>query len=131
MIFSIKIISSQNFYETDKEAHEDLLLGRIWGYMIIPSYFTPYLFLRSIKTKQFSTNQTFLGSQIDLEVDASSKQITLTYIKTISDAFQEFSRGLLQSCGVDRRAADLPLKYVTPAYGDFASAFRDFWLQVW
>ncbi|CAL8138000.1 unnamed protein product [Orchesella dallaii] len=117
---------SLSFYPSAKEAKESLLMGRIWGYMMFPQNYSQNFFLRATSGSQFFDNETFAGSNIIFEMDATSKQITATLIKVFGDTYKSFSQHLLRGCGYDERLADVPMQFLPPVYGDYSAGFRDF-----
>ncbi|CAL8138002.1 unnamed protein product [Orchesella dallaii] len=115
-----------NFYSSAKEAKESLLMGRIWGYMLFPKNYTENFFSRATTGSQFFDNETLAGSNIDFEMDATSKQITAALTKVFGDTFKTFSQKLLRGCGYDERLAEAPLRYLPPVYGDYYTGFVDY-----
>lgn len=99
--------------------------------MRIPPEFTSNIMQRSMSMmgKISNPNQTMTyieGSQIKMEVDASSKLITATLFKVFATSYNAFSKDMLSNCGMEPRVLDLPLEYLKPIYGEFGSAFRNF-----
>jgi hypothetical protein len=63
------------YYETEMKALEDIVNGKIWGYLSISENFTDSIYDRYFGAANETTNDTIIGSQLRFKMDQSSKTL--------------------------------------------------------
>ncbi|ODM97678.1 ABC transporter G family member 23 [Orchesella cincta] len=100
------------------EAHalQAVQMGDTWGFLSIPFNYTSNMQQRML-ARQFSTNETLVGSIIGIHMDMSSYLGSLLILKKLSTAYETFLKELGTSCGLPAKELEIPLHY-KPVYAD-------------
>ncbi|XP_069115666.1 ABC transporter G family member 20-like isoform X2 [Argopecten irradians] len=99
--------------------------GEAWGLMTIGQNFTMDLITRFSNATDVS-NQTLDGSTIKLYLDMTNQQIAVSLQEKVAQAFETFTRSLLDILGYNPNIAELPVKLEQPIYGTLDPSFTNF-----
>ncbi|CAL8109728.1 unnamed protein product [Orchesella dallaii] len=101
-------------FADDTQAIQSVQRGDSWGYVNIPINYTANMKERML-ARQFSTNETIIGSIIGIHMDMSSYLGSLLILQKLSTAYETFLQELGTSCGLPSEELEIPLKY-KPVY---------------
>jgi len=72
------------------------------------------------------SNATLRESEVHVYLDMTNQQVGYTIQLRLAEAFQEFTRSLLSSCGHPAEMASLPVAFEEPIYGSNQPTFTEF-----
>lgn len=112
-------------YPDEASALVDVASGKLWGYISFPANFSKQLFERQLASLN-PENDTIAGSSISLKIDYSSQTVAALLQRILLETFHTFSGQILKECGFDERAADLPLTFEDPVFGQKDTNYREY-----
>lgn len=112
-------------FDDHEKALEATRMGEVWGVVHFHKDFTDELMVRQ-SDGNYAENETIENSRIGISLDWSNQQISLTLQRSFIDAFDDFSKDLLNACSYNPGAGSLPVTFLDPVYGKKNPSFTEF-----
>ncbi|BES96859.1 ABC-2 type transporter [Nesidiocoris tenuis] len=112
-------------YDSYDEALYALKKGWAWGIVDIPYNFSSYLTER-LEMGKNADDVAVNGSDIDIQLDMSNKQIAVLLQRDFVLALEEFAKSMAESCNISANLISLPVKFQDPVYGPRIPNFTNF-----
>ncbi|OXA45324.1 ABC transporter G family member 23-like [Folsomia candida] len=124
----LKLFDDNEFDWVATDSHEDAMrnvqLGNTLGFLEFSHNFADHMRLR-ILHRIFSDNETILGSNISVKMDASNSIRTTQIYEMLIQKYYEFIENAVVACDIDKSRVRLPLKFGA-IYGRIDSEFISF-----
>ncbi|KAE8736606.1 ABC-transporter, subfamily H member 12 [Frankliniella occidentalis] len=99
--------------------------GKAYAAVHLQDNFTENLFAR-INDGQHATNETLLGSEVNVWLDNSNSYITTLMQSDMTYGTIELLQNTLGHCDYNPAVAGIPVRFESPIYGDINTDFLDF-----
>ncbi|BES95310.1 ATP-Hypothetical protein cassette sub-family A ABC1 member [Nesidiocoris tenuis] len=117
-------------FSSSEEAKNAVLTNDAWAFLHIPANFSvgiAQIFLRGPLSaeSQEDLDETLDQMAIHVQMDSSDYVINLLLRKMFLEKFRDFVEDLTQSCGLPKRFASMPVRFMEPIFGTKEPEFTD------
>ncbi|XP_014666455.1 PREDICTED: ABC transporter G family member 20-like [Priapulus caudatus] len=125
----LKSISSSivdlQYHDNFADGYNAVLENKAWALLYFNTSFTMDLITRA-RNPTNATSEIIDGGSVHVYQDITNQQISLSLTQELLSAFETFARNTLYSMGFNPGAADIPIKFEDPVYGDTSLQFTDY-----
>lgn len=112
-------------FEFEEEALEAVQKGRAWGALYFSSNYSHSLKER-LEDARYASELVVNESNVMVQMDMSNQHIGHLLNRDLVMSFVDFAKKFLGACGVNPKAANIPIKFEEPVYGDQIPDFTNF-----